>query len=252
MTTGSIPLTIIILTHRNDERFKQALASAQPAAEVLVADYDSHNAWPTLAKEFQFKKINHSGPITNFSEERNSVMSQASHDWVLFLDSDEVITTASWPVIKKIIEQDKLAGVLVKRQDMFYAKPLRFGETGNTWILRLVKTSQTKFIRPVHEIAQVTGKTKKANIVLKHFAHLTIAEFLADIVRYANIEAEYQQDYLLSELKLDIKTVAYPKLKFFHNYLLKLGFLDGWQGLVYATLMSLHSVMVRVFSYENR
>ena len=195
MTLENIPLTIIILTHRADERFRQSLASAQPAAEILIGDYQSENNWQKLKKDFKFKKIGRSVPINNFAAERNHFLKQAKHDWVLFLDSDEVITENSWPTISKIVKQNKIKGVFVRRQDVFYGKKLKFGETGNNWLLRLMRKDQAKFIRPVHEVVETTGLTKKSAIVLEHFAHQNVNEFFRDISRYAMIQAEYQQDH---------------------------------------------------------
>ena len=115
-----------------------------------------------------------------------------------------------------------------------------------------MRKEASQFVRPVHEVAQIKGKVISSHISLLHFAHQTIAEFFQDITHYAKIEAEYQRDSRLSSFKLGLKTLIYPTLKFCQNFFCKLGFLDGWRGLVYAILMSMHSLMVRVFSYENR
>ena len=252
MKADNVPLSVIILTHRNDERFVRALSSAQPAAEVMIADFDSHNDWPKLKKQFHFTHFNRQLKISNFSAERNWALKRARHEWVFFLDSDEVIRGDGWAEIEKVISQSELDGVYVRRFDIFYDKMLHHGETGQMWLLRLMKKSASQFIRPVHEKAQVTGKTGHSKIVLLHHAHPTISDFLYDITKYAKIEADFQTDRKLSPLSLGIKTLLYPKLKFLDNFVLRGGFLDGWRGVIYAVMMSLHSLFVRVFSYETR
>lgn len=234
MKTATVPLTVIILTHRRDGRFKQAVASAAWANEILVADYS--------------KKP----PISNFAVTRNKLLKQAKNDWVFFLDSDELIEEKSWPHLETLIRDAQLEGVFVRRRDVFHGRLLRFGETGNTWLLRLMRKRAARFSRPVHEVAAVSGKTRRSRITLTHFAHVNITEFLQDITHYAQLEAEYQTDRQLPSFLLGLKIIVYPKGKFFANYFLKLGFLDGWQGLAYAVIMSLHSVFVRVFAYEDR
>lgn len=234
MKKATVPISVIILTHRRDGRWKQAVASAQWAKEILIADYSK-------------KK-----PIVNFSVERNKLLKRAKNDWVFFVDSDEVIEAKSWPHIETLIRNSQLDGVYVRRQDVFHGRLLRFGETGTVWLLRLMRKRAAHFSRPVHEVAQVKGATRRSRITLKHFTHTSITEFLQDITRYAQIEAEYQTDSQLPIFLLALKTVIYPKGKFVANYFFRLGFLDGWQGLTYAVMMSLHSVFVRVFSYEDR
>lgn len=251
MTHTALPLTVVILTHRRDSRFVAALHSAQLAAEVLVIDYTSGNDWSALKKRARFTKIARQGPIQNFATERNAALKKARYDWVLFLDSDETIEPESWIHIQKTIQDPTLEGVLVRRRDIFHGRLLRFGETGQAWLLRLMRKT-VRFTRPVHEEAVVQGKVRRAPIVLYHTAHTNIAEFLTDVTQYAKIAAEYQYDDQLPTLVLGIKTVVYPLGKFLYNFFWKLGFLDGWRGLVYAILMSLHSLFVRVFSYENR
>jgi glycosyltransferase involved in cell wall biosynthesis len=252
MQRASVPITVIILTHRNDRRFLEALQSAQPAQEVLVVDFDSGNKWPTLKKKAHFSHITRTGPIMNFAVVRNEALQKARHDWVFFLDSDEVITAKSWASLQRFIKEPTLQGVWVRRQDIFYGRILRFGETGHVWLLRLMRKNAAHFIRPVHEVAIADGQTARSGIVLLHSAHLTVSEFLQDISQYAHIAAEYQRDHELSPFLLGIKTIVYPAGKCIHNFFFRLGFLDGWRGFIYALMMSVHSVFVRVFSYENR
>lgn len=223
-----------IITDRRDERFRAALTSARRAGEVLVKDMTGKP------------------PITDFSAVRNALLKTAKHEWVLFLDSDEVIDKKSWPHIELCIRNTALAGVWVRRHDVFYGKKLRFGEVGNTWIIRLVRAQKTKFVRPVHEVAQVKGETRRSRIMLLHFSHPTLSGFLSDVARYARLEARYQSDARLPVVLLALKTLLFPFGKLCMNYLVRLGFLDGWRGLAYALVMSLHSLWVRVFSYENR
>ena len=251
MKNNNIPLSIVILTHRSDQRFLNALKSAQKAKEVLVLDYQSENNWKNLEKKHHFTLIKRSGPIENFAKERNLGLKKAKHEWVLFLDSDEEISSESWDEIEDLVKEKLIDGFFVERTDVFYGKPLRFGETGGTNFLRLVKKDKAKYLRPVHETALIDGKTEYSRIKINHYSHQNITEFLKDITHYSLLESEYQNDDLLSPTKLGIKTIIYPKTKFIKNYILKLGFLDGWRGLVYATMMSLHSLMVRIFSYEN-
>jgi glycosyltransferase involved in cell wall biosynthesis len=249
----SIPLSVIILTHRNDNRFLKALNSAQPATEVLVLDYQSDNDWKKLKNKYHFELIKRTGPIENFSKERNLALKEARNKWIFFLDSDEEIDKNSWPIIQNLItDETEMDGFFINRTDVFYGKPLKFGETGSSKFLRLIKKDKAKYLRPVHETAYVDGETDYTKININHYSHENIYEFLKDITHYSFLEAEYQNDYLLPSIKLGAKTIIYPKAKFIVNYVFRLGFLDGWRGLVYATMMSLHSMMVRIFSYENR
>jgi hypothetical protein len=76
-----------------------------------------------------------------------------------------------------------------------------------------------------------------------HYPHQTISEFLAEINFYTTIRANE-----LFEDKIKVSTkdiILYPLGKFFLNYFIRFGLLDGIEGLIFAIMMSLHSFMVR-------
>ena len=63
---------------------------------------------------------------------------------------------------------------------------------------------------------------------LYHYPHQTVAEFLSAINHYTNIRAKELYKKKASATWFTI--ILYPITKFVLNYILRLGFLDGWQG----------------------
>jgi len=240
-------LSVIIITNRADERFQAAVKSSLFADEVLVVTFGEVKM-PALEKSVV--KVIHGGPkITDFGEARNQALTQALGNWVLFLDSDEVITPESVAEIQAIVQNDGLAGVYVQRRDIFYGQELKWGETGQAWFLRLAQKNKLQFERPVHEVAGVDGVRIQSSIRLLHYPHPTINEFWNSIAQYSQLEAQYRVDQGQKFSLLQL--LFYPVGKFCLNFLIRLGILDGWRGLVYALMMTLHSLMVRVFVYEK-
>lgn len=227
MMSTTADISIIILFKQKDDRFQQALNSSQFAKQIITV---------------KNKKI------IDFSQIRNQALKKATQKWVFFLDSDEIIAPESVPEIKKIIQNNLLDGVMVKRQDVFYNQPIEHGEAGNIKLLRMGKKDKMIWKRPVHEIAEVDGVVDDSNIKLIHYAHPSLTQFLASIIDYAEIEARYRTQ-LNQEMTLP-HLITFPLGKFMSNYFVKRGFLDGWRGLSYALMMSLHSFSVRVFQYE--
>lgn len=242
-------VSVIIITHRTDDRFIKSVESAAFADEIIIVTFGNLSL-PDFHPKFspKIKHVRGGEQIQDFALARNQALEKASSEWVLFLDSDEIIEPSSVAIIQEKIQQPGLAGIFVQRQDVFYGRKLKWGETGRHWLLRLAARSTIHFERPVHEVAVVDGVKSMAPIVLLHYAHPTISDFWQAISRYSLMEAQYRanQNQRFSIWQL----IFYPPAKFILNYFLKLGFLDGWQGLVYAIMMSIHSLMVRVFLYE--
>lgn len=249
--SDKLKLSVIILAHRLDQRLKQALLSAQFAAEILLVNdlpADKQDQLKTWQKKYDFILLELEDKLTNFAQVRQKSLTAAHYDWVFFLDSDEHIEPTSINQIRAFIQQKRCAGALVQRQDLFLGQPLHYGEVSRVKLLRLAKKDCLSWQRAVHEVAQVEGQATTTNIKLWHQAHLSLREFVSDVTHYAQLEASYRQQqgkkFRLSQL------IFYPPAKFIWNYFLRLGFLDGWRGLVYALIMSLHSLAVRAFQFE--
>ena len=246
-------LTVIFLTDRKDQIFLNALKAASFAKEILIFDYQSQNNWSKLKNEFpQIKIIKKEENIKNFAQARNEAISLVTTDWLLFLDSDEILEQQAGNQIKELIK-NKADAFTLERIDFFHDENLSWGELRKVNLIRLAKRNKIKFTRKVHEVAVIDGKIKKSNLKIKHYAHQNVEEFLTSINYYAQLEADYRKNnnYSYSKTKILFELFCFPSLKFIWNYFLKMGFLDGFAGLVYANMMSLHSLLVRIYLYEK-
>lgn len=241
-------VSVIILANGIDAQLKQAIASGNWADEVVVIA-TKEAAWDKLPGSVRVVRyfIPH-GSITDFSQLRNWAVEQASSEWVLFLDSDEVLPPTAITVLKPLLERSDLDGVYLYRQDVFLGKALRWGEAGALPLLRLSRKSKTHFSGKVHEIAEVEGNLTSVPVTITHYAHEDIQSFITKISYYSLLVAkerhEAGQRFQLWQL------LFLPIGKFLWNYVGKLGLLDGWRGLIYAVLMSIHSASVRIYLYE--
>ncbi len=243
-----LPLTAIILTHRADSTFLQALQSVQDCAEVLVYDNTSQNNWDQLHTQYSFtvKKIA-AGQITNFAAIRNKALKTASQDWVFFLDSDEVLQPFDPKKVRSLLENNS-AGYTITRSDIFLGRQLHHGEAGNQKIIRLMKRDFAHFEHAIHEVAIIDGQTSDSSLKVHHFSHTSITQFMRDITIYAKEIARTRTPFTTSIL---VELILYPPIKFLYTFFFLFGFLDGYRGLVYSCMMSLHSLLVRIYTYEQ-
>jgi hypothetical protein len=107
----------------------------------------------------------------------------------------------------------------------------------------LVRKKSGQWRGKVHEVYLTTGETDTFINYILHFPHQTVSEFLREINFYTTIRA--QELYKSGNKTSLFQIIFYPKAKFCVNYFFKLGMLDGIEGLVFVTLMSLHSFLVR-------
>ncbi|MFZ5376901.1 MAG: glycosyltransferase family 2 protein [Patescibacteria group bacterium] len=266
MKIEKLQLSVVILTNLKGSRFIKSLESAQFADQVVVIDYESQNDWQSLKELYHFELWQRNcHTIRNFADERNQALEKAKHSWVLFLDSDEVILPKSFKLIKEIIEKNDCDGATVKRLDLFLGKVLVHGETNRVKLLRLFKKNRGHWLRPVHEFVRVNGVIKNTNITFLHNSHQNFSDFISKINHYTDIEADFRCQLFKIKLQKNnhqknkrlflasnyFQMVIFPLVKFLQNYFIRLGIFDGWRGLIYATAMSLHSLVVRIKVIEK-
>jgi len=243
-------ISAVVLTHKGAERITQCIQSLKWCDEIIVVvDSDSSTPGESIRPPpgCLESHVYHRRLGGDFAAQRNFGLEKAKSDWVLFLDSDEIVTNDLRLEIEtkthnRVIAQ-KCAGYYIPRKDFFLGKWLEFGETSKVQLLRLAKKTAGKWMGRVHEQWLVEGHVGILNKPILHYPHPSISSFLSDINRYTDLVA---QSWMEEGRKMDTwEIVVYPKLKFFQNYILRLGFLDGIPGLMVAFMMSFHSFLAR-------
>lgn len=224
-------LTVVILTDKETGLIKETLASVSFADEVILVP-------------------DRKGQISDFSTARNSGLSKAKNDWVLFVDDDEVVSRELAEEIKAAINhQSGFSGYYLRRLDKYHGQILHHGETGDTKIIRLGKKSAGTFSRPVHEVWRINGSVGELGYPLIHNRGKLVSPFISRMIKYSPIDSreliKEGKPYSLWRLLLN------PKAKFALNYFVRLGFLDGQLGLFHAYLMSVQSLTVRIFQWQK-
>ena len=224
-------LSAVILTNKKPKDIKRTSDSVVFADEVILIS-------------------DRSGGLNDFSSQRNIGLAKAKGDWVLFVDDDEIVTPALAKEINTAISNPKYTGYYLKRLDRYFGQTLRHGETGNIKIIRLARKDAGRFVRPVHEVWQVAGRVGELKNPLFHDRLELVTPFLARIAFYGPLDAKT----LISEGKPFSywRLLVNPPAKFIYNYKIKLGFLDGYLGLFQAYLMSVQSLSVRVFQWQEK
>ena len=241
-------LSTVILTHNSEKTLAMSIESVYMADEIIVLDDASEDGTKTLAKKLKATVIERKVD-GDFAKQRNYGINQTKGDWILFLDSDEVLS----PELKKEIggvvasaPHSPIDAYYLKRRDIFWGRELRFGETHSVrtkGIIRLVKKNSGVWKGLVHERFTTSHKTSTLAGFIEHHPHADIMGFLRKINHYSTLRAEELREQGKKFSLMEI--VFLPPLKFVYTYVIKLGFLDGAAGFTYAFMMSFHSFLVR-------
>lgn len=239
-------ISAVILTKNEEENIGKCLESVRWCYEIIVVDDNSTDNTLEIAKKYKAKIF--SRPLDlNFSSQRNFGLSKTKNEWVLFVDADEILSEALTYEIQGAIglsrNLDNFNGFFIKRSDFLWGKQLKYGETGGIKLLRLARKGHGFWEGAAHESWKIDGPVGNLKNPLLHFPHKTIEEFLKEINFYTDLRAKELGN---KQVKVYFYSVLlYPLGKFFINYFVRRGFMDGIRGLILAVIMSFHSFLVR-------
>ncbi len=240
-------ISVVILTKNEEQNIKRCLESIKWCDEIVIVDDRSSDGTLEIAKKY--KATVFINPLNgNFSAQRNFGLSKAKNEWVLFVDSDEVVSDAlAYEISSAIGLKDQnlrsFNGFYIRRSDFMWGKQLKYGETGDIKLIRLGRKGFGEWKGTAHERWEINGLTGKLVNPILHFPHKTLEEFLKEVNFYTDIRAKELKDKNTKVFFWSI--ILYPLGKFIVSYFFKRGFMDGMQGLVFAIVMSFHSFLVR-------
>jgi glycosyltransferase involved in cell wall biosynthesis len=236
-------ISVTILTKNSEGTLAATLASLQKFPEVLVYDSGSTDSTLEIAQKFFNVKIIH-GQFIGFGPTHNAASSLAANDWILSVDSDEVLTEALCDEILSLcLNADRV--YQIDRHNYFNGKWIRWcGGWYPDPVVRLYHRKSTRFTDDsVHEKVIVEGMqlTSLASAMI-HVPYRNIADFLAKMQIYSTLFAEQHKNKKSSSLG---KAIAHGSFAFLKSYLLKKGFLGGKEGLI----ISLYNGHTALYKY---
>lgn len=234
-------LSVVIITFNEESNIARTLASVQPlvrdlGGEIIVVDSGSTDRTREIAESRGAEVFVERWK--GFAAQKNSAIDKASGDWVLSLDADEEVSGELAASIARAVEEGKVPGpqpiidgYWIPRRNLFLGCWIKHGGFWPDRKLRLFRrgTGQVED-RAVHETVKVSGATDTLPSPLIHHAYPTLEIYQEHMRRYAALAAEMIRDK--PRIVLWLNRWFNPPLTFIYNYIFRLGFLDGREGLL--------------------
>jgi glycosyltransferase involved in cell wall biosynthesis len=202
--------------------------------EAIVVDSGSGDATRAIAEAAGARVVVRA--FDGYRSQKDHAVGLAAHDWVLCLDADERVDERLRASIEHARDAgfDAVAGYRFSRLSDYFGRFLRHGNAYPDRVLRLFdrRRGGWRGKREIHEAASVDGPVATLDGDLIHYPYRSLEQQLAKTQSYARMMAEHE--FARGKRGSLLKMVLSPAWRFWRGYVFRLGFLDGWRGLVYA------------------
>jgi glycosyltransferase involved in cell wall biosynthesis len=251
--------SIIILTFNSADSVSATLERAIALSDdVFVVDSFSSDNTLSIAQTLGAKVVTHA--FESYGAQRNWAIDSLPlrHTWQLHLDADEWMSDELIQAIRELPDEPSGSGFLVPRYLKFMGRVLRHGAMSPTWHLRLFRAGSAHCENRKYDqhFYLDSGKIERLRGYLIDDIQMPLSEWTARHNRWSDAEVLELTSHSANTIEAKafgnpIEQKRYwrarynalplfvrPFALFIYRYFLRLGFLDGREGLVFWMLQT--------------
>jgi glycosyltransferase involved in cell wall biosynthesis len=250
MNTAKQKITAAIITFNEEKRIERCLGSLTWADEIVVIDSFSTDRTVEICRRFTKSVYQHPWP-NDYSVQRSRAHQHASHDWMLFLDADEVVTSGLRDEIRERLSADPGADAFeIPRREYFGGKWIKAGGWYPQYKTILYRKSLGEWVNPIHEKFVTRGTTAYLQSPILHDGYGDFKTFMDKFNHYSSIEAERTfREGKRTRFSL-FKAVVKPIERFFGRFIKHKGYRDGAHGFYMAAVIAFNYFLLELKFYE--
>lgn len=251
---GTVKISATVITFNEENKIERCLQSLlEIADEIIVVDSFSTDGTEAICARYPVVFIKNA--FHGYVAQKNYALEQASYDYILSLDADEVVSDELKSSILAVKGHwGNYDGYSFNRFNNYCGQWIHFcgwypDRKIRLWDRRKARWSgedpHDKVLLPLNRVKRLKGN-------LLHYAYFTVDEHIKQMHRFAEVAARAKYKSGKKPVFL-IHVVLNPAFKFFRKYLLQLGFLDGYYGFVFcATTSALNFYKyLRLYEYHR-
>ena len=237
-------ISCVIISQNSEATITETLDSLKPFSDVVIYSNNSTDNTETIIKNYNNVTLI-KGEFLGFGPTKNKASEYAKNDWIFSLDSDETISYELLKELSQLDLKDTKEVFTLKRDNFFLNKEIKHSGWGKDFLTRIYNRTEHRFNNNmVHEFIETTQKTKESKLKhsFQHNAIQNVNQFLQKVIKYSDLAAKEKKTCSI------VVVILKAHFAFFKTYILQLGFLDGWRGLV----ISISNFNGKFFRYLKR
>jgi heptosyltransferase-3 len=234
-----VKISAVIITYNEEKNIGRCIDSVRLVAdEVVVIDSFSTDRTYDICAEKGVRVVKH--PFKSHIDQKNFGVTQASYDVILSLDADEYLSEELVKSILEVKETWPCDAYRMNRLSNYGGKWIRHGNWYPDKKIRLWKKYMGLWggENPHDKVVLKKGvRVMQLKGDLLHRAYLDSAETLTKIQNYSEIFARENVGRKYSSV---LQIMLHSSFAFFKSFVIKRGFMDGYEGLVVAMAVANH------------
>jgi len=224
-----IPLSAIIITLNEERNIGRCIDSLRNVAdEILVVDSFSTDRTRQICIDEGVRFIeNH---WSGYSEQKNFAQGIAKHDFIISLDADEALSGQLAQSILQVKKLDEPQLFSFNRLTNYCGKWIKHGGWYPDIKIRMYDRRKCNWEGNIHEKLNYPANERVTmlNGDCYHYTFYSVSEHLKQVDKFTSLMAE--EEFKKGRKAGWLNMFANPVIKFVRDYIVRAGFLDGYEG----------------------
>jgi glycosyltransferase involved in cell wall biosynthesis len=229
-------LSIAMIARNEEKNLPRTLEAVRWADEIIIVDSGSTDRTPEIAESFGAKHF-FNRDFRGHPEQKTIALGKCTGDWILLIDADEVVSPELAAEIRQTIQNPQFEAYWIPRLNLFMSRWMKHGGFYPDRKLRLFKRGSAQMETEVgpHGTPQFAGPKGVLKHDLMHYAYPSFDQYLSHMNDYSseNVYVLMRRGKARTLPAMLWLSFLNPVATFVKNYVFRLGFLDGLEGLIY-------------------
>ncbi|MDR1672779.1 MAG: glycosyltransferase family 2 protein [Bacteroidales bacterium] len=222
-------LSVGLITYNEAQDLPGTLDAVKDiAGEIIIVDSGSTDRTVEIAQSYHAKVYHEAWK--GYGAQKNSVIDKCTRQWILLIDADEEISVPLRERIRQIVTQNDGPEVYkVNFTSYCFGKNIKHGGWSNFQRVRLFRKGAGQYDhRQIHEQFITSCRQAIIKEYIYHHTYRDMEEYFLKFNTYAaKMAIQYFKDGKRKSMPAVIASSAFCFVK---AYILRLGFLDGYEG----------------------
>lgn len=252
---GTAFISAVILARNEEHNIRYCLETVKWCDEIIVVDMESSDLTVAIAREYTDRIFTHP-TVAAFDIAKKYAVEQATGEWILLIDADEMIPASLADFLKHRIEKNDADVFKIPFKHYMLGDWVQNSGWGYSPLPRLFRVGSIRFEKTIHGYMHIAGTARVENVepgegfCIIHFNYTDSRHFVEKLNRYTSVEADHLYEKGEHFSYFALLSAAFHA--FHGRYIKGKGYKDGIRGFALSAMMAFYNVLTHIKLWERQ